>query len=347
MIILHEWQIIITDEGDLCKMKMLKKVTVLLLLICMLVGCSGKAGSNVGFQEEDKLSVVTTIYPVYDFACNVAGDKAEIINLVPAGVEPHDFELSTGDMQLLEQADVFIYNGADMEHFVDKTLAAISNDDLIIVECAKDVQLLQATHSHGDEEELHEEEAEADLEDAHTHEEDEVQLDPHTWLSISNAIIETEAIKNALVKADAENADYYETNFETYKEKLLALQEKYETELTDVKRDTIVVAHEAFGYLCQEYGLQQEGIEGLTADSEPDSARMKEIIDFCKDNEIRFIFFEELVSPKVAETVASEVGAQTLVLNPIEGLTSEQETQGLDYIGLMEENLEALKTALK
>lgn len=318
------------------KTRIIKTIIILAILVCGVTGCSNRAGADVGFQEEDKLSVVTTIYPVYDFASNIAGDKAEIINLVPAGMEPHDFELSTGDMQLIEQADLFIYNGAGMEHFVDKTLEAVSNKDMLVVECAKDIELLQTTHAHGHDEEEHEEESHGD-----------VQMDPHTWLSVSNAIAEAEAIKNALVEMDATNADYYENNFESYKEQLTALQKLYETELSDISNDTIVVAHEAFGYLCQEYGLKQEGIEGLTADSEPDSARMKEIVDFCKEKDIKFIFFEELVSPKVAETVAAEIGAETMVLNPIEGLTAEQETEGLDYIGLMEQNLVNLKKALK
>ena len=319
----------------------LLKIALLSVCFVLITGCSGRAGGNVGFREEDKISVVTTIYPVYDFACNVAGDKAEIINLVPAGMEPHDFELSTGDMQLIEQADVFIYNGADMEHFVDKTLSSITNEDLVIVECTKDLELLNSTHTH-----THETEEEYEEE---THEEDEQgkTLDPHTWLSIANAMKEADAIKEAFIALDPENKTYYEENYTMYEQKLQELQDLYKEELSDLSKDTIVVAHEAFGYLCAEYGLHQEGIEGLTADSEPDSARMKEIIDFCKEEDVEIIFFEELVSPKVAETIASEIGAKTMVLNPIEGLTSEQEAEGLDYIGLMKQNLEALKTALK
>ncbi len=313
------------------KTRMIKNVVMLVVFVFALTGCSRSGGTNVGFQDDSKLSIVTTIYPVYDFACNIAGDKAEIINLVPAGVEPHDFELSTGDMQLIEQADVFIYNGAGMEHFVDKTLDSVSNKGLFVVECAKNITLLESEHSH----------------EHGTSQEDEEHSDPHTWLSVTNAILEAEAIKDTLVDIDPENAKYYEDNFTAYKEELTKLHEMYQTELSDLSSDTIVVAHEAFGYLCEEYGLHQEGIEGLTADSEPDSARMKEIIDFCKENEIQVIFFEELVSPKVAETVASEIGAKTMVLNPIEGLTAEQEEEGLDYIGLMKQNLETLKKALQ
>jgi len=335
MIIQTEWLIIIINKETIVKIRMMSRIVILVLIICTLTGCSGRAITNVGFQEKDKLSVVTTIYPVYDFTCNIAGDKVEVINLVPAGMEPHDFELSTRDMQLIEQADIFIYNGAGMEHFVDKTLASISNKELVVVECAKDINTIHAEHSHEEEDHGEDEHSKASM------------TDPHTWLSVANAMAEAEVIKEALVKVDAENAAYYEENYAVYKEQLEQLHDLYQTELVNLSNDTIVVAHEAFGYLCEEYGLKQEGIEGLTADSEPDSARLKEVIDFCKKHDIKIIFFEELVSPKVAEVVALEIGAQTMVLNPIEGLTEDQKEDGMNYIRLMEENLEALKKALK
>ena len=230
-------------------------------MICTGTAC-GNTKNSKNFQDSEKISIVTTIYPMYDFASNIAGDKAEIINLVPAGIEPHDFELSTGDMQLVEAADVFIYNGAGMEHFVDKTLKSVSNQYLVVVEGAKEIETIQSQHVH-EQEESEEEHGE------------EGQTDPHTWLSIENAIQECEMIKNALVELDSENADYYEKNFETYKEKLEKLDEEYRAALTGLSNNTIVVAHEAFGYLCKEYGLEQEAVEGLTPDSEPDAARMK------------------------------------------------------------------------
>ncbi|MCM1158493.1 MAG: metal ABC transporter substrate-binding protein [Bacteroidales bacterium] len=290
----------------------------------MTTACGQAGAGQRGFVEEDKLSVVTTIYPMYDFAGKIAGDKAEIINLVPAGMEPHDFELSTGDMQLVERADMFIYNGAGMEHFVDKTLEAVSNKNLAVVECARNIELVEASTEEG-----------------------KTEKDPHTWLSPVNAIAEAEVIMEALVGLDKENEAYYRKNFEQYREQLEELDARYRKELDGLAGDTIVVAHEAFGYLCAEYGLKQEALEGLTPDSEPDAARMKEIIDFCREKDIRTIFFEELVSPKVAQTIAEEAGADTEVLNPLEGITAKQQEAGLDYIGLMEQNLEALKKALK
>lgn len=301
-----------------------KKILVLFSILagCMgfLAGCGRQEGSVSGFQEPDKLSVVTTIYPMYDFVNQIAGDRVEVINLVPAGIEPHDFELSTGDMALIEEAQLFVYNGANMEHFVDKTLQAVTNKNLTIVETAKDLEIMR---------------------------EDNGELDPHTWLSISNAKKQCKVILDALVALDGQHEKYYQDNYEQYIQQLDELDALYRDELKGCSKDTIVVAHEAFGYLCEEYHLKQEAVEGLTADSEPDSARMKEIIDLCKEKDIRIIFFEELVSPKVANMIAEEAGADTRVLNPVEGLTPEQEEEGLDYIGLMKENLEALKEALK
>lgn len=336
MIILQRWRITIIKEKTVKKTNKAILMILGLVLSISMIGCGNGDNNGKVFKDTKKLSVVTTIYPMYDFASNIAGDKAEIINLVPAGTEPHDFELSTGDMQLLEQADLFIYNGADMEHFVDKTIDAISNENLTVVETAKDVATIKGAHSH----------EEGEKEEHHDEEEAE-EIDPHTWLSIENAMIQAEAIKDALISIDAENADYYEDNFAEYKSKLDTLYERYKSELSDLSSNKIVVAHEAFGYLCNEFGLEQEAVEGLTAESEPDAARMKEIIEFCKENNIKVIFFEELVSPKVANTIADEIGATTMVLNPIEGLTAQQEEEGLDYIGLMEQNLEALKSALK
>jgi len=145
------------------------------------------------------------------------------------------------------------------------------------------------------------------------------------------------------VQADPDNRDYYEANYAKYAADLDALDKEFRDTLSGLEKKDVIVSHEAFGYLCAAYGLNQVGIEGLSPDSEPDPARMAEITEFAKDHDVKVIFFEELVSSKVSETIADAIGAETAVLNPIEGLSDEQH----DYFTVMRQNLQALKTALQ
>ncbi|MBP3886126.1 MAG: zinc ABC transporter substrate-binding protein [Cellulosilyticum sp.] len=319
----------------------------------LMTGCAQTTSTNENTNQnveqntnEDVLQVYTSFYPLYDFATKVGGDKVNVVNLVPTGVEPHDYEPSARNIAGLEEADVFIYNGLGMESWVDKVLATLETEDLLVVEASENVDLLEG-HTHECEEEHeheHEEVEEHKHEEEHEHEEG---VDPHVWTSIRNAKIEMENIKNAFVEADPENKDYYEANYATYAAQFDALDKQFTETLSQFENRDIIVAHEAFGYLCDAYDLNQVGIEGLNSDSEPDPARMKEIVEFAKEKDIKVIFFEELVSPKVAETIAKEIGAQTMVLNPLEGLTQEQLEAGEDYLSVMAENLEALKIALQ
>lgn len=291
----------------------------------------------------EKLKVMASFYPMYDFAEKIGGDYVEVTNMVPAGTEPHDWEPTATDIKNLEEADVFIYNGAGMEHWVEDVLASLENKDLKAVEASKGLELLAG----GEEAEAtSEDQTETDSEAATDDQAEEVSYDPHVWLSPKNAKQEMSNIKDALIEADPDHAEAYEQNYETYATKMDDLDAEYQEKLADTKSKDLIVAHEAFGYLCRDYGLNQVGIEGLSPDSEPDAKRMNEIVTFAKENNVKTIFFEELVSPKVAETIASEVGAKTEVLNPIEGLTDEEISAGEDYFTVMESNLEALSQAL-
>ncbi len=325
----------------------MKKTGVLFIVsafvLALFAGCAGtksvSAGGGAAVDNPGKLSVCASFYPMYDFASKIGGDRIEMINMVPAGTEPHDWEPSATDITNLEKADVFIYNGAGMEHWAEKVLDSLQNKNLIAVEASNGLTLLEG---HGHEEESAGEE---DHEDEEEHEEE--AFDPHVWLSPQNAKGEMEAIKNAFSQADPENKDYYEANFSKYAAEFDALDSEFKDTLSAFKNRDIIVAHQAFGYLCADYGLNQVAIEGLSADSEPDPARMAEIIRFAKEHDVKVIFFEELVSPKVAETIASAIGAETDVLNPIEGLSDEQLKSGDDYFSVMRQNLAALKAALE
>ena len=325
--------------------KYYKKILMLcgaavMLSAMMLAGCAPQpsTSSNSSLSNDNsKLNVITSFYPMYDFAKKIGGEYVEVANLVPAGTEPHDWEPSTTDIASLEHADVFIYNGAGMESWVNKVLSTLSNKSLTTVEASQNVSLRAGGEHEHDEDENHT--------DEETH--DEEHYDPHVWLNPLNAKKEMENIKDAFVKADPNNQSYYEANYTEYAAKFDQLDQEYRDTISGLTNKNIVVAHEAFGYLCDAYGLKQVGIEGLSPDSEPDPAKMAEVIDFVRENHVKVIFFEELVSPKVAETIAYETGASAEMLNPLEGLGDEELAAGEDYFSVMESNLEKLKAALE
>lgn len=301
------------------------------LSLSLLTGCGTQPADTAA--GDGRLRVLTSFYPMYDFACKIGGDCIDVTNMVPSGTEPHDWEPSTNDLKNLEKADVFIYNGADMEPWADDLLVSRS-DTLRVVEASENVELRTTDGEH---EHAHEHEG-AD----HHH----GDFDPHVWLDPENAKIEMEAIRDALCAADPENSTVFQSNYEKYSAELDALDAEFREKLAPLPNRTIVVAHEAFGYLCDAYGLTQVGIEGLSPDSEPDPGRMAEVIDFVREHSISTIFFEELVSPKVAEAIASETGAQAKMLSPLEGLSDEQAAAGADYFSVMHDNLAALMEAL-
>ncbi len=308
-------------------------VTVILSLFA---GCA--AQGNAADQplsvagDGDKLTVYASFYQMADFAEKIGGDKVALTTLVPAGTEPHDWEPAAADLAGLEKADVLVYNGAGMEHWVEQVLSSVSNKKLLAVEAARGIALLPG---------VHEEDEEAESGEA------EAAYDPHVWLSPKNAKAMLNNIKDALAQADPNNKAYYQENCDRFTAELDKLDKEFSDTLAPLPNKDVVVAHQAFGYLCAEYGLNQVAIEGLSPDSEPDPARIAEIIDFVKQNQVKVIFFEELVSPKVAQTVADATGASTDVLNPLEGLTDEQLAAGEDYFSIMRKNLQALQSALQ
>jgi zinc transport system substrate-binding protein len=264
-----------------------------------------------------KLKIVATFYPMVEFSKQVAGNHAEVIGLIPSGTEPHDWEPTAKDMAELKEADVFVYNGI-VEGWAEKALESASNEKRIAVEASKGIDLM----------------------------EDGKILDPHVWLDPALAQKEVASIEAALEKADPANKDDYKNNADAYIAKLKDLDQTFKSGLTEVKRKEFVTQHAAFGYMAKEYGLTQIPIAGLSPEQEPSPDQMASIVKFAKENQVKTIFFETLVDPKVAKVVANEIGAKTDVLNPIEGLTDEDKKNNLDYIGIMKNNLEGLKKAL-
>ncbi len=313
-------------------MKSLKKGSLLiasLAILFIMVGC----GNQEATKDSTKLQIVTSFYPMYDFTQNVAGDNAEVSVLMKAGTEPHDYEPSAKDIAKIADSDVFVYNSKEMETWVSSVLTNIDTKKTVVVDASQGIDLLEGNHSDDETEAEHE---------GHSH-----AHDPHIWLDPVLAQKQVDIIKEGIIKADTKNKETYEKNALAYKEKLAALNEKFEMGLKNAENRTFVTQHAAFAYLANRYDLEQVAIAGLSPDQEPSPAKLAELNDFIKENNIKIIYFAETASPKIAKTVANETGAKLEVLSPIEGITQEEQEKGVDYIKVMEKNLEALEKAIK
>lgn len=323
------------------------------------------AAASTPAASEQKLNVEVSFYPMYDFTKNVAGDLADVHTLIPPAMEPHDWEPTPQDIASIEKADVLVYNGAGMESWMDQVKDSLSNSKLVQVEASQGISIREGgeeeehDHDHTDKAtttEEHDHADDASAKEGHEHDHDAATgeehdhdhggLDPHVWLSPALAIKEVRNIEAGLAKAAPQHADQFKQNADAYIAKLEALDQDFKAAVKDSKRKDFITQHAAFAYLAAEYGLQQVPIAGLSPEQEPSAAQMATVIDFAKEHKVKTIFFETLVSSKVSETIAKEIGAKTAVLNPIEGLTEDEVKAGKDYISVMRENLEALKLAL-
>ncbi|WP_223587532.1 metal ABC transporter substrate-binding protein [Neobacillus bataviensis] len=301
----------------------------LVIFLLMVSGCSNTASTKSEKTSEGskKLQIVTTFYPMYYFAKKVAGDSANVELLIPNGVEPHDWEPTAKDMAKIQDADVFIYNSQYFELWTEKVLKSINDSKLKVVEASSGIKLMDALESEEGEE--------------HT-----ASKDPHVWLSPVLAQQEVNTIAKALEQADPSNKDQFQKNATALNSELADLDHLYKETIDKAKKKEFVTQHAAFGYLAKQYGLTQIAIAGLSPDVEPTLGKLAELTELTKKKNMKVVYFEEMTSSKVAETLAKEIGAKTEVLNPLEGLTKEEQQQGLDYFGVMKKNLDALKLSI-
>lgn len=314
-------------------------LALMVVLLTLSTGCGvSKDSAKEPVKEaagSPRFKVFTSIYPVYEFAKNVAGDKADVVMFVPPGKEPHDWEPSLKEIAQLREGLLFIYNGAGFEPWVEKILKNLEAPNLTVVEATKGLSLMNDVDKHA-----------IDKHDGQKHDDDNHDLDPHVWLDPVMAQEQVKAIESAFIKVDAANKDYYMARSKDYRETLAVLDKEFNVALGKCEKKEFVVSHSAFGYLAKRYGLHQIAVMGLSPDAEPKPGELAEVVQKAKKAKTKYIFVENLVSPKVAEVVAKEIGAQTLVLNPLEGLTKEEVAQGKTYISVMRDNLAQLKKAL-
>ncbi|TES87582.1 MAG: zinc-binding protein [Candidatus Aminicenantes bacterium] len=288
-----------------------------------------------GFQAQDldaakKIRVVTSVFPLLEFAGAVSGERGEVSLLLPPGAEIHTWQPRPSDIIRLSSADLFIYIGADLEPWLHDLLKSVRNPNLRVLEASRGIPLI-------DEEGI--------VHNAHEHEHG--AHDPHIWLDFKNDQRIVDKIAAVLSELDPEGSSVFKRNASIYKEKLQKLDQKFKDGLKDCVHRTIILGgHAAFGYLARSYNLRQISLYGLSPDSRPTPKKLIKVVELAKKHRIKVIFFEIRVRDELAKVLAEEVGARTLVLNPGSNLTKEQLKSGKTFFDIMEANLENLKDGL-
>jgi zinc transport system substrate-binding protein len=280
--------------------------------------------------EMEKPGIVCSLFPLYEFARVVGGDRAEVTLLLPPGVEPHAWEPKASDLVAISKADLFLCVSEDLEPWVADVVRGARYEGLQVMAVAEGLegQDDEASHRHG------EKHAEG--------------RDPHVWLDLSYDQVIVARIAQALSSIDPEGGDRYRSNAGAYKERLQALDRKYREALAACRHRTLILGgHSAFSYLARRYGLEEIPLYGVSADSQPTPQRLAEVVETSRELRVKYIFFETLVSPKLARVVAEEIGAGTLILNPGANMTREQFDKGVTFLSILEENLRNLRKGLE
>jgi zinc transport system substrate-binding protein len=304
-------------------MKLWLATCSIVLVAAAVSGCGADGGGPESASPSDKLRIVASFYPLQYAAERVAGDLADVTSLTKPGSEPHDLELTPRDVASLGQADVVVYLSG-FQPAVDEAVRDEAGDKAFD---AHDFGQLDLTYTPIEEGEAHSEEAGAS--------------DPHFWLDPVRLATVVNALGEHLAKIDPDHARQYTDNAAELHRDLESLNDEFKSGLASCTNKNIVTSHNAFGYLAQRYGLRQVGITGLTPEEEPSPGDLAAVTQFVSANQVRTIYYETLVSPDIAETVAKETGAKTEVLDPIEGLNDS--SQGRNYLEVMQSNLANLK----
>jgi zinc transport system substrate-binding protein len=299
----------------------MKKIIVVLFVFAVLISGITYAARRRS-QGTDTFQIVTSFYPLYYFTQSIAGTLLKVVNITPAGAEPHDYEPSTGDIVQMEQSRLIILNGGHLEAWGDKVAENLKGTATKILTVG-DVLASHTVTENG-----------------------KTDTDPHVWLDPVLAKQEAHAIMLGLSATDPSHATDYQAGERALDSRLDTLDLNYRTGLRNCVRKDIVTSHAAFGYLAGEYGLNQVAIAGLSPDAEPSISQLASLAAYVKEHQVKAIFFESLASPKLSNTLSTETGVKTMELNPLEGLTAEQIRQGDNYFSVMQKNLRTLRNAL-
>ncbi|MGI5977972.1 MAG: metal ABC transporter solute-binding protein, Zn/Mn family [Oscillospiraceae bacterium] len=301
----------------------MRKTKLAALAVCLglflsFSGCAADTKESASPDTAGKLIVSASFDAPAEFARAVGGDKAVVSTIVPDGMEPHDFEPKAQDIRVLNKAQLFIYNGLDLEAWAQEAAEASGNAALVSVNASEGIDTIDAVD-----------------------EKENGRADPHTWLSLKCAEKQVENIADGFVKADPENAEYYRQNAEAYIQKLEALFEQYKPIFDAAPKKDFVTGHAAFAYLCRDFSIEQQSVEDVFANGEPSARRLVALIDYCRENGVKTVFAEQAASQEVSATLASEVGARIETIYTIESAED-----GKSYLVRMDDNLRKIAASL-
>lgn len=286
------------------------------ILILVLTGCSSVKDPRPTNGKPEPMNVTVSFYPLAYISQKVGGKLVKVTQITPGGVEPHDYEPTPQDLAMIGDSKIFVMSGYGIDAWADNVFANLN--DTIAVKATSKIEMANTPNP-----------------------------DPHVWLNPINFSSEVEVIRDAFIKADPINTEKYKLNAAGLMNDLKALDREFREGLKECKLKQIITSHDAFHYMSSRYGFESFPIAGISPEEEPSPKSLATLSDLAKKNNIKYIFFETLVSTKLADTISEEVGAKSLVLNPIEGLTKEDSKMGKDYLVLMQENLKNLRTAMQ
>lgn len=310
---------------------MKKFLSLFLVNVFAILSAFAISGCNNAKQNEEidsgKIKIVATIFPYYDFARNIAGDKAEVKMLLSPGNEPHSYDPSPSDIVAIENCDIFIYNGGESDEWVESVLESLQNSDITILKMMDYVETLneqEADHTSSDE------------------------TDEHIWTSVRNAQKLSTIISETLCQIDALNSDYYSNNELLYTQMLSNIDNQIMSIVESSSRKTVVFGDRfPFLYFVNDYGLNYEcAFPGCSSETEPSISTVTRLIDFVREDEIPVVFYLEFSNGKTAGLIAEDTGAETLEFCSCHNVTKEQFESGISYIALMQQNAKNLEEAL-
>jgi zinc transport system substrate-binding protein len=367
-------------KGDVNVKIKITLFSLIFVLSTLLVGCNTKdvntaANENKNAAEKqeqtEKLTIYTTLFPLEDFTKKIGGEFVEVTSIIPLGADAHTYEPTSKEMVNIAQSEAFIFNGLGMEPYAEKMGEALKNEKTLLVEATHDIEVITHDDDHheseenehdekhhdgeetGHDEDHHDGEENGHDEDHHDGEENGHEdhhhgdFDPHVWLDPYRAIHLAENIKNALVELMPAEKETFETNFNSLREELEKLDSEFQQLVESKEQPEILVSHAAYGYWEESYGIHQIPVSGLSPSNEPSQKALEKIIDLANEKQIKYVLFEQNVTPKIAEIIRQEIKAEPLHLHNLSVLTQEDIENNEDYFSLMRKNIETLNKALK